>query len=288
MVINALISILACWQMASAGTPAGPTVVQVAGQPVTATWPDGGQVTLMLNRNKPIILPVPFTLSENQCAATPIGQTFTVGFAIRQDVLAWVWTGNSDRSKIGQIFSESEGGSSSMPLTASVIVFNSQKYSSPDLILDLPPDSLNFTDVSWIPGMSANGLKPFTIANWTVESMTMNTETGITQNEVVSSLANVQIQPSNASNAVIAGFDSITTLEEGSEYPMAGDLVNWIFHGQSQDCSISFKPDITAANKALGTYVSSPSNVFTQYLWQQDSLSTTNSYIVDEIQYATE
>jgi len=50
-----------------------------------------------------------------------------------------------------------------------------------------------FPDLTWIPGLEGQFLKPEVIPQWTAEAMIFNPETGVSENRVAASLIGVHL-----------------------------------------------------------------------------------------------
>lgn len=267
--------------------PAGPVITKVKGRPVEAVWPDGNRAQLKVQVNDPIMVPLPFGMTENLCNNSGLVD-FKSRFALRIDRLWWVWTQNADPKKIGQLVEITNVDDGLVKLISAIVLANGSRFHYPELVTGLPPDELDIGGAKWIPGMEEGVSKPMSIPMWLGESMVKNPETGIDENRIVSSLSGVHLTPRTGNAMTIDQIDQGSALDPQNPFLLVGDVVSWIFNVNGQTCQISFKPDLSdAQSMALGYIHGLPDTNFNDYKWAQDGLSDmAPSLVFDLVKYA--
>lgn len=271
---------------AVAQQPDKPNVIKIPGQPVKAIWSNGDEAELKWSRSPMIKVPVPFQVTENLCAPET-GAIITITFPVRPDRMAWYWSKHHNPAQLGKVVHFKFGPFEDDLLRYS-FASNSYQFNHADLVLGLPKDTIEFTDLKWLPGFADGTLKPFTISTWQSEAMVVSGQTGLSENRIVSGANNVHVSP-------LGPFiGEIDLIESGFVHPVSqesfallGDVVSWMWQNEHGPCLIAFKPNLGAAQAVLFQYISTLNDPFQPYLWQQDTLLGTieTAFIEEELWY---
>lgn len=257
-----------------AQTPSPPTITRAEGQVTTAVWPDGREAQYWVSRGASFPGVIPFKVSENGCKAGANGAEVSATWHLRLDRLAWVWTKHSDATKLNQVVVAHFPGGMKLPLSNLGFITNNTLHLYPDLGLSpLPRDSYQFSDLSWLPGMET-GLSDFTIELWNSEAMIPNSQTGLSENRVVSGGSRIAMAKVAEDRVEMSQAGSIYSLFQGENaFALLGDVVSWKWQAGGQSCWISFKPNLGPIRKAVNDQLASERVEFAPYVLGQDSLT---------------
>lgn len=265
-----------------------PTITKEAGKPVVAVWSNGDEAALKFSRGTTIVqVPVPFQVTENLCAPVN-GSTFTITMPVRVDQLVWQWTKHHDSTQIGKTV-KFKFGPFENDLLRPIFITNGFRFNHADLMLGLPPDSIAFQDLAWLPGFENGTLKPFTISSWMSEGMIPNSQTGLNENRVVSGAYGVHVTPTSPLSGTIDTIDSGHALAAaGDSFVMLGDVVSWIWQNAEGSCQIAMKPNLGPAQAQILQFLNSLRDPFQPYIWNQDTLTGTveTAFIEEELYFA--
>ena len=145
----------------------------------------------------------------------------------------------------------------------------SSRFKTPILASKLPKDKWVAKDFSWI-SEGAVAPEKFTINRWDVESMTVNPETGLTENRTANIGFNVGFTKDGEGNLEMT---SGTFKVEGIN-AFGGDIWALILKtAEGEFCDLSLKPNFVGLDTLLINYFSSVKLNFQPYLWKSDEYS---------------
>ncbi len=254
-------------------TPVAPVITKVKGQVATAVWPDGREAQYWYSRGTEFAAPVPFKVSENGCKPEAVGAEFVSTWNLRLDRVGWIWTKHPDPAKLNQLVMANYGSGRTIPLFSFGFITNNILFLYPDLGPALQKDTYSFSDLSWFPGME-NGVRDFTVSVWQAEGMLQNAQTGLAENRVIG--GGTQVRLKRTADGVVEwdGATSIYSIFKGeAAFALLGNVVSWKWEMNGQSCWISFKPNLGPINRLVTEKLSSMTQAFEPYLWEQDSLT---------------
>jgi hypothetical protein len=247
------------------------------GKPIVATLSDGREAQVWIDRKAPIKLTVPFTISANECSEA-VNLTCQFNLTTGYDALVYRWSKNPDPSKIGQIVTFEPSGANSptpLPLVSSNPYASSERRTTPIIARAIPNDTFTCEDYSWLPNSEGKLAPPSAFfQNFDVEGMFYNPETSFTEDRTEGMEEEATVEQ-NRNGAM--EFTHVKRYTSGVLSTLRANIWSIIMKSPSGDyCTISMKPDTSAANGIYIEYVSRPPN-FGLYLYGADEYSDPNN-----------
>lgn len=254
-----------------APTPPPPTVhvqvVRTPGKQIEFTTSDGRVAGLYFSRRAPISVPISFSFGESSCPNVPADANPKCEFEVpfRAQILQIKWLKNPDPARVGQVVNLG------FPLTDSEIESPIQQLDGTDP--ELAPLAIRCDDFTWLTG-TKDAPATFEMAEWAGERMSMNPETGASENMTVVSQYTPIFAAKSPRELIMtkAGFYDSMFGNDGRLWFFLADVIQMISAPTpgAPSCQTSIKPDMQTARTLLQKYVEDASGAV-PYLDSQDN-----------------
>lgn len=250
--------------------------VMEPGKPAQLIYSDGRVATMFIGVREVLPIKVPYQIAENNCFPGVLmrGEHSTgVGF----DQLNMIWTEHFDPEKKGKLVLFSQPGGQPQSIDAFNFFGANSKNRTPKIAARLPDDVFVGTDFSWAVSAGTVAPESLEIVRWDSEFMSVNPETGLTENRTFNIALDVTLSKTPEGNLKIGKVGRYTGDGIGA---FGGDIWAMIVKTPQGDfCDISIKPNFVGLDALLINYLSITPK-FEPYLWGTDEYSSPEINII--------
>lgn len=183
------------------------------GKPLMTTLADGREATIRVTSatlGKQV--EIPFQVYENDCSDFR-GMSCVYRTGYRKIWVQLVWTKNPDATRLNQIVNLQFGDSSSnsSPIESQTQATGLEVDFLPGLASGMPATTIECNDFSWLPDATKDAPAKLTVLRWENERMSVNPETGVSENRTDGGALQVELSKVNPTFLKIDKVGSFTS-----------------------------------------------------------------------------
>jgi hypothetical protein len=251
------------------------------GKVVKLEYSNGRTADLMLSAPVDMEIPVTLQVEENTCEPDRIGQICKYLAHVRKRKFELHWVRHPDPNQLGKPVKRKKDDVGGEDVFHYSVWYSFHRDKYPEYVKGLPPDVLTCNDFNWLPGSSTLKVnQKYLIRQWLSQFMTLNLETGDSENAFHSGMDQVTLTKKDAKTFQISRVERL--FAQGRFLIPLINMVTLVVpkkqNGKNKEsCQISLKPDEIYIMRQIGIEGGGEFNKFKPYVFGRD-LNLANTY----------
>lgn len=255
-------------------------VIKEKGKPIQIIWEDGRKAQISIDQEPNLTIEFPFGLDENTCNEVKKVDCAFKG-SIRIDRYRAEWTAHPDATKVGKLILHKGNNGGIRPFLDFQFRSSAERLLGLPSALTMPADEMSCKSYAWLPGVAENTVpQTIDIPRWDCEAMSVNPETGLTENRVIGGAIDLHMSQ-NANGVMI--IEKVRTLIGPQPTIFQGDIVAMVHRTSDGYCQQSLKPNFGKLIDAINAYFGNIKDSFVAYPYGMDEFGDSKNSAVSAL-----